>query len=295
MPAIRFHSWSATTGFTSKRRAIAILRPVSRSRSRESIKRTGMTNIMTTRRRSQRQRLRPHPRPSRNRLRCAQSRRQPVNHHPAPSPPVAPAVAPAQQNAPPLPANIQPSPPAPVAPPIKTSQVETSIDAPRPVPQAAPAIAKVSHQTNDDLANTPLGDWQTEGNKGSVRIEQCGRALCGYVLDPASNAKGEVKGEAVLIDEAEDGFAMVRQYLQPGKRQYLLRDHGHEEGTKLPAGQSMRLGIFFCSGNVWSRIDAQPARLITKADHQGRSPTGRYLRRRGRSRRLRFIFAAALS
>ncbi len=42
----------------------------------------------------------------------------------------------------------------------------------------------------------PLGDWQTEGHKGSVRIERCGRALCGYVLDPSSNAKGET----LLID-----------------------------------------------------------------------------------------------
>ncbi len=44
-------------------------------------------------------------------------------------------------------------------------------------------------------ADTPLGDWQTEG-KGSVRITKCGNALCGYVLNASSNDKGE----AVLIN-----------------------------------------------------------------------------------------------
>ena len=60
----------------------------------------------------------------------------------------------------------------------------------RPPPQ----IARVSHDTEAD-ADTPIGDWQTEG-KGSVRITRCGNALCGYVLNASSNDKGE----AVLIN-----------------------------------------------------------------------------------------------
>ncbi len=53
---------------------------------------------------------------------------------------------------------------------------------------------RVSHDFADD-ADTPVGDWQTEG-KGSVRIAKCGNALCGYVLNSSSNDKGE----AVLIN-----------------------------------------------------------------------------------------------
>jgi uncharacterized protein (DUF2147 family) len=44
---------------------------------------------------------------------------------------------------------------------------------------------------DEAAAETPLGDWQTEG-KGSVRIERCGRALCGHLLNPSSNDNGEM-------------------------------------------------------------------------------------------------------
>jgi Uncharacterized protein conserved in bacteria (DUF2147) len=172
--------------------------------------------------------------------------------------PVAPAVA-AAQSAAPLPATIQPPPPAPVASPIKTSQAETSIDAPRPIPEAASPIANISHQTDDDLADTPLGDWQTEGNKGSVRIERCGRALCGYVLDPASNAKGE----AVLID-------MKPKTASQWSGNIYSRDSGNTyyttiamKGQNALQVEACAFGHFFCSGNRWSRIEAKPERLIT--------------------------------
>jgi uncharacterized protein (DUF2147 family) len=162
--------------------------------------------------------------------------------------PVAATVPPPQSPAP---------QPAQVTPPSKTLQAETSIDAPRP--EAAAPIAEISHQTDDDSADTPLGDWQTEGHTGSVRIERCGRALCGYVLDPASNAKGE----AVLID------------MKPGKvSQWSGTIYSRHSGNTYYATIAMKgqnslqveacaLGHFFCSGNRWSRIDVRPARLIT--------------------------------
>jgi len=152
----------------------------------------------------------------------------------------------------------------PVTPPIKTSQTETSIDAPRPAPEAAAPIARVSQQNDDDLADTPLGDWQTEGHTGSVRIERCGRALCGYVLDPASNARGE----AVLIDMKPSEAS------QKGASQWSGNIYSRDSGNTYYATIAMKgqnslqveacaLGHFFCSGNRWSRIDVQPVRLIT--------------------------------
>jgi hypothetical protein len=88
---------------------------------------------------------------------------------PAPAPVVQPAaVHPAAPPAcrPLLVAVAPPPPPAPVTPPIKTSQAETSIDVPRLAPETAEPIVRVSHQIDDDLADTPLGNWQTEGHRG---------------------------------------------------------------------------------------------------------------------------------
>jgi uncharacterized protein (DUF2147 family) len=182
---------------------------------------------------------------------------QPLPDSVAAAPPVAPAVA--AQSAAPLPARIQPPPPAPMVPPIKISQAEPSIDPPRPVAEAAPAISQVSHETDDDSADTPLGDWQTEGNKGSVRIERCGRALCGYVLDPTSNAKGE----AVLI-----GMKPKDESQWSGN--IYSRDSGNTyyatvamKGHNALQVEACALGRFFCSGNRWSRIDVRPPRLVT--------------------------------
>lgn len=58
-----------------------------------------------------------------------------------------------------------------------------------------PKVSRVSQAEEDDPFDTPLGEWQTEG-KGSVRIERCGNALCGYVIDPSPHNKGE----AVLVN-----------------------------------------------------------------------------------------------
>lgn len=44
----------------------------------------------------------------------------------------------------------------------------------------------VAHE--DDL---PVGDWETEGKKGLVRIEKCGAALCGYLLNDTANTTAE--------------------------------------------------------------------------------------------------------
>ncbi len=61
--------------------------------------------------------------------------------------------------------------------------------------EASPPPAPVIKALHEEDADTPLGDWQTE-NKGVVRIAQCGKALCGYTLNPSSDDKGE----AVLIN-----------------------------------------------------------------------------------------------
>lgn len=187
---------------------------------------------------------------------------------PAPAPVAPPACRPLPGSvaAAPPPVSIQPPPLPPLPQPIRTSQDETSIEAPRPVVEVAPRISKVSHETDDDL-DTPLGDWQTEGNKGSVRIERCGGALCGYVLDPVSHAKGE----AVLIGmKPKDASKDTPQNASPWSGNIYSRDSGNTyyatiamKGPNALQVEACALGRFFCSGNRWSRIDAEPARLVT--------------------------------
>ena len=178
-----------------------------------------------------------------------------------------PAAAATQEVAPPPPPAIQP-PPA-MAPPV-----EQPADAARPRPEAAPQVSRVSHEVEDEPADTPIGDWQSEGNKGSVRIERCGRALCGYVLNPASSANGEtvlinIKPKSTSEKTASEESAFEKTASEWSGNIYSL-DSGaiYYVTIALKSPNSLRveacaLGRFFCTGNVWSRIGAQPTRLIT--------------------------------
>ncbi len=118
---------------------------------------------------------------------------------------------------------------------------------------------QVLQETDDDPSKAPLGDWETEGNKGSVRIERCGPALCGYLLNPSSNASGET----VLIN-------MKPKTASEWSGNIYSRDSGSTyyatmamQGPDLLRVEACALGRFFCSGNVWSRIGAKPEKRVT--------------------------------
>lgn len=110
----------------------------------------------------------------------------------------------------------------------------------------------------EEELDSPLGDWQTEGHKGFVRIEPCGQALCGYVLDLSSNAKGET----VLID-------MKSKTASEWSGDIYSRNSGNTyyatmtlKGPDHLQVEACALGKFFCSGNAWTRI-ATSERLVT--------------------------------
>jgi uncharacterized protein (DUF2147 family) len=155
----------------------------------------------------------------------------------------------------------------PMAAPVTariTPAGETPADAARPAPEIAPQIPRISQAADDEPAATPLGDWRPEGQKAAVRIEQCGRALCGYVLDPISNAKGE----SVLINMKPKAEAPKADALWSGN--IYSRDSGDTyyativmRGPNSLRVEACALGRFFCSGNVWSRIGARTQELIT--------------------------------
>ena len=160
------------------------------------------------------------------------------------SPPPSPPPPPAPQVSIPLPPP-PPPPPPPVAKPVE------------PVRPPAP-VARVSHEAEEEVADSPIGDWQTEG-KGTVRIAKCGTALCGYVLNASSNDKGE----AILINmkPKTDRQWTGSVYSQVSGETYY--------GTMAIKGintlrvEACALGRFYCSGNNWSRIASRADNWVT--------------------------------
>lgn len=142
-----------------------------------------------------------------------------------------------------------------VLPPVPPPPAE----AVRPPAVAVPQLSSVSHEVEDQPADTPVGDWRSEGSKGAVRIERCGQALCGYALNPSSDDKGE----AVLVNmKPKTGAQWTRNvYSQASGDTYY--------GTMALKGpnalrvEACALGRFYCSGNNWTRIVTKPERLIT--------------------------------
>jgi len=187
---------------------------------------------------------------------------------PVASAPPRPAVAQVAATAAPAvaalpPSKIQPAnaqQPKPLQP--KPLPATSSADKPTPAvppPAAAPRPVQVLQETDDDPAEAPLGDWQTEGNKGSVRIERCGLALCGYVLNPSSNTNGETVLSNMKPKTASEWSGNVYSR-DSGSTYYATIAMKGPDSLRVEA---CALGRFFCSGNVWSRIAAQPAKFVT--------------------------------
>jgi uncharacterized protein (DUF2147 family) len=171
-----------------------------------------------------------------------------------PSTAASPAIAPPIIMPPPRPLAVTST--APVTPPT-TPPIEIPNTRVPPVADAAPKLLKVV-QKQDEPAEMPLGDWQTEGNTGSVRIQRCGPALCGYLLNPSTNTIGE----AVLINmkpKSADKWSGDIYSRASGSTYYATMATKGPDALRVEA---CALGQFFCSGNVWNRI-AKPQDQMT--------------------------------
>jgi uncharacterized protein (DUF2147 family) len=183
---------------------------------------------------------------------------QPVKATPVPATPEpAPVTTAAITPPPPLPE--LPAPPPPASPP---QEVVPSVDAAPPVSNETPKIAKVSQEIEEQPADTPVGDWHAEGQKGVVRIEPCGRSLCGYTVNAATNAKGET----ILVD-------MKSKTASKWSGNIYSRDSGNTyygtitmKGPDLLKVEACALGYFFCSATSWKRADPKPKKLISDRD-----------------------------
>jgi uncharacterized protein (DUF2147 family) len=173
--------------------------------------------------------------------------------------------------APPMPAepvkiaaSEKPAEPSPSAQPITDKPsveraAQTLPVAPPTVVLPAPEVAKVVDAERDD---TPLGDWQTEGKVGAVRIEACGKALCGYLINPSSHAKGE----SILINMKPRSDSEWRGSIFSRASGNTYNATITLKSANLLRVEACALGHFFCSRNDWTRIIKEPAALATSRD-----------------------------
>jgi len=166
---------------------------------------------------------------------------QPVQQAPvqatAPTAPAAPAVAAPAMTVAAAPAVgfDSTTQPAPVAAPAPVATAPVPAYAPAPVAAAAaPALS----------ANTPLGVWATEENKGNVRVEQCGANLCGYAVK---------SGEKILISMKPTGAKWTGQIHDPDS------GRNYDSTIAMKGPNSMRVqgcafGGMFCGGQTWKRV-----------------------------------------
>jgi uncharacterized protein (DUF2147 family) len=158
------------------------------------------------------------------------------NDPPAQNPaPVEQAAAPAV-SAPPAPAAVASAAAAPGVDDVAPT-------APAAAPIAAPAQAAVAAAPVQALT-TPLGVWNTEENKGMVRIETCGQNLCGYALKT---------GERILINMKPSDAKWVGQIHDPDSG----RTYDSNIAMKGPNAlrvQGCAFGGMFCGGQTWSRV-----------------------------------------
>jgi len=170
----------------------------------------------------------------------------------------------------PQPAPVQAVPPAPVQiAPVAAPTLAAAPPDNKPVETTSSTTpAPVAQETESPLADSPLGDWQSDGkNPTLVHIEACGHALCGYVLDDATRAMGE--GILVNMKPKGDARWSGNVYSRTSGNSYY--------GTMtLKQADTLRveacaLGKFLCSGNNWTRLQPKPHEVVT-TDHARLDP-----------------------
>ena len=130
-------------------------------------------------------------------------------------------------------------------------------------PKDAPAIKAEAKRPKAIVhgEESPIGDWQTEGRKGLIRIETCGAALCGYILNEASNTTGETVLSNMKPKNDTQWSGDI--YSRTSGNTYYARITLKQRDTLRV--EACAIGRFFCSGNEWTRV-AGPDDLITSRD-----------------------------
>jgi uncharacterized protein (DUF2147 family) len=91
-----------------------------------------------------------------------------------------------------------------------------------------------------------LGNWQTEGKKRSIHIEQCGLFVCGYATDSSNEEK-------VLIDLKPTSSAEWTGLIVSAESGITYPSVVTQEDALTIRVRACALGITFCEGQIWTR------------------------------------------
>ena len=163
----------------------------------------------------------------------------------APSAPAPTAAPQTQAAAPTAPAaqTVASTTPAPVLHDVIPAAPPPAPDA-VPAPQSAPSAAAPAPVAAPVAANTPIGIWKTEDDKGDVRIEQCGADLCGYAVG---------SGEKILINMRPDNSKWVGRIHDPDSGRNYDSTIAMKGANTLRV-QGCAFGGLFCGGQTWKRV-----------------------------------------
>jgi hypothetical protein len=93
-----------------------------------------------------------------------------------------------------------------------------------------------------------LGNWQTEGQKRAIHIEQCGPFVCGYVGDSSNEEK-------VLIDLKPTSPSEWIGLIVSAESGMMYPSVVILEDAKTLRVRACALGMAFCEGQIWTRED----------------------------------------
>ena len=119
----------------------------------------------------------------------------------------------------------------PTADEDKAAQVAVNAPAAEPVRPAEP---------------TPLGVWLTEKGEGKVRIEECGRALCGHTEGKPN--------EKVLINMEPSSKNRWNGKIHDIRSGSTYISHMSLKGANALRVEGCAFGGLFCGGQTWSRV-----------------------------------------
>jgi uncharacterized protein (DUF2147 family) len=91
-----------------------------------------------------------------------------------------------------------------------------------------------------------LGDWQIEGQKRAIHIEQCDLFVCGYVADSSNKEK-------VLIDLKPTSSSEWIGLIASAESNIMYPSVVILEDAKTLRVRACALGITFCEGQIWTR------------------------------------------
>jgi uncharacterized protein (DUF2147 family) len=114
-------------------------------------------------------------------------------------------------------------------------------------PKTSEKPATVVIAREDD---SPVGDWETEGKRGLVRIEKCGAALCGYLLNDTANTTAETVLSNMKLKTGTQWAGDIYSRAS-GNAYYAKMTITQPDTLRVEA---CAIGRFFCSGNDWTRV-----------------------------------------